>query len=385
MGGLVEDTYVPYASSSSGGWPLLPATDGESLYVVAGRARAGGGQGNGLLRVSFPAPGAPLVHWRLGPETHLPAPGGDEGNLALALGREGSWEFQPGPVVLGDRVLALARRVDRSEEAGRIVLFALDRRDGRALWSREVTRAADLREDLAGLRSFGGKTPTPGQPLGLVPPSPGQGARVFVGSNVGLGNLYDVVDGRLLYSLRCRRRLPEREGWPGSRRPWVVEAGSGRHQLTWPAFDSDFLYFLADAGSGELFERPPLPIGSALGLISADSVGLVAQVRDGLRSAIAGYSRGGSQEISIALDRGERFAGTGLASRERVLFSSDRHLYLLDRERQNALLGSWPLELPRKPGTGPFGGAALGGGVYARDDQVVVVGSDTVWLFRVTR
>ena len=61
-------------------------------------------------------------------------------------------------------------------------------------------------------------------------------------------------------------------------------------------------------------------------------------------------------------------------SPERVIFSSDRALYLFDRTQGDLLLAT--IELPDL-------GAGVGGDVVADGDRVFVTGEDSLWVLAV--
>jgi len=198
---------------------------------------------------------------------------------------------------------------------------------------------------------------------------------VFVGTNLGLGFLWDAVDGRLAWSIENRRRDPSSPGWAGSRRP-PSNPGAEAPSIVWAPFDSDRLYTLRgapDVMDRGLFAELPLPIENAADVVGSSGDSFLVLARDGARQAVRCWYPDGTRSTSLFLGYGERFTGPALASDERVLVASDRSLYVFDRTRDLMLLDATPL---------PTTGNRRGGGVYARGEWVYVVGADTVWVLQ---
>ena len=364
------------------GWPLLPvALPGGDLVLVVGRASPVGG-GNALTRIAPPAPlsGGPLaldveslprLVWAL--EDGYRATGTDESRLDPDLsGFEGA-EFQPGPVLVGGRLLVQVRTLDGDIGSW---LLCLDVTDGSLLWKRFLAQGADVGRG-AGIP--GQSTPAPGaaQPLLVTD------GRVFAGTHLGVGSLVDLVDGRLRWSLRSRRRGPHADGLDGGRpllappaqAPGTSIEGAPR-TLVWGPADSDYLYWLADAPlpAGPLrLVPPPHPVGEGLALAAADESGALIVSRAGSARAISRWDAwSGGRADSLHLARGEQWVARGLASEARLLISSDRALYLFDRQRDCYLLDAAALS----------GEAPLGGSVHARGDRVLVLADGALWIFR---
>jgi outer membrane protein assembly factor BamB len=372
-----------FASPSSGGWVLRPATDGRDLVVINDRGRNGRvirdfgvpAKGNHLACLRYGLDGRPQVRWELS-DRGLQRPGGETRDVVDVLGVQGHFEFQPGPVVHEGMVYVQARRLpDPTEEGalrgGDLWLFALSLASGEARWHRFLTSAADLRQDLGrggGIRSEVGTT---GMPLTLT-----DGVLV-VGTNVGLVIAVEIADGRLVWSLRTQRRQADEAGWPGSRAPLVAQLTEGTAAVVAP-FDSRFLYTLAlrPSQEGGLWGHPPQALGSLLDVVASRGNEMVFLGLDGRHGAMR-FRRGESGlRSSLYLDEGERFSGRALTSELRVLVASDRAVYLLDRDRDQFLIDAVPL-----PGLG----AGVGGSVLARDDRVYVVGRETLWVLEARR
>ena len=385
QGDLVEGRVNrPYASPSAGGWPLLPSSENGRLVCVVGRA-LGTTIGNALVSLEFEKPGVPLRRWSLS-QTGWQRGESELAPLRDALGKGGTWEWQPGPVQRGGRVYALARRLADSSggetAAGgseELWLFALDARDGRPLWSRYVTKPADLRLDMGGRMGFGNTLPTSSAPLTWIDSS--EGGRLFVGTNLGLGELYDALDGRLVWSFRNRRRDPEAEGWPGSGRA-LIGARAGVLALSWTPFDSDQLYTLRagpDMGGGLLLASPQ-PIEGALALIAHERDSRLVQARWGARQTLLARADSGAAYASIHLGEEESFSGRALVSKERVFVASDRFLYLFDRTRELELIAAFALPVPDDS---TLSSCPIGGTLEARGGRIFVVGKDAFWVFDV--
>ncbi|MEM7308851.1 MAG: hypothetical protein AAF682_19365 [Planctomycetota bacterium] len=369
------------------GWPLLPATDGDALYVVQGRAelldlfrRDAEPIANALACIEPPPPTQdllttdelPTLRWavlgdlRVGPDGAVST----EPGLAELRGAE----IQPGPLVVGDTVVAQARTLESEVRAW---LLGFSAADGSLLWTRYLAKGSDLTEE-RGRFSAGASRRSAAQPLALVD------GLVFASTHLGSGHLVDPLDGRMLWSFRPRRRPAGAGGWSGDR-PRRTPADGGPGELLWAPADSDRLYWLAaaeltprDDALGALLARPPLAIGEAAALLGAgEPGGVVLQGRAGRQRTVFWSSVDGAERReAVYLGRAERFSGVGATSAGRALAASDRGLYLFDLERELYLLdyaGLPPLE------------GASGGELFLSGDTVVVVGQNGVWAFRTVR
>ena len=364
----------PFAAPSAGGWPLLPVARDRTVVAVVDRGQAG----RRLREVSLPARGNHLLClavgedgrvdwvWRLS-DGGLERADGFRRATAEALGVDGRFELQPGPVLLEDLVVVQARRLPQPSgegvfEGGDLWLFALGALDGELAWARRLTDAADLQRDL-GRSSGRSEVPTTGMPLAVL-----DGVLV-VGTNVGLVLAFDAADGRLLWGVRNQRREVDEDGWPGSRPPIAWEDAA----LVTP-FDSEFAYLLPlrPVLSEALFRAAPRARGELLDWAAAGEHPVLLG-RSGRHHALLTSDRAGEPVGALHLDEGERFAGRALVSERRALVASDRCLYLFDRESELLLLDSVPL---------PDLQGGTGGSVFARGERVVVVGADTLWVLR---
>ena len=386
---IVRSPHASGPGTGPPGWPMVPVTDGRLLVCVHGRAD--GGNANALVCMETPEPPRP------GSLAQLGTIGGIEGprvrwivhgdRTLAARGEETPWpsavagllepdgEIQPGPVIVGSRVFVQVRRggqaPGRTPAAGsrplQSWLLALDLETGRPLWKRYLARGIELSRDL-GRMSFGDVQRTAGQPLLL------SGETVFCGTHLGAAALVDHADGRLLWSVLSRRRDAARTTWTGS------APAPGSDALLWAPADSDHLYWLAPgaapAGSPSRapFLHPPRALGEAEALIGGGADEALVLSRAGLKRTLSAWdASSGGRKDALYLAPEEAFAGAGAAAPGRVLFATDRGVYLFDRTRELALLDFEPLR-------GGWGG---GGDVIARGDRIYVVGREALWILGV--
>ena len=368
----------PFALPSSGGWPLLPATDGMHAVLVVDRGRPGrtvgniplSASGNHLTCLTLGPGGQLRLRWRLSQEG-LVRPGLPTLAWDKAMGTQGRFEFQPGPVIGTGRVFVQARGLPHPDEGGAlksadVMLFALDLETGVRIWSRPLTRPADLRQSG---RAIGG-VPTTGMPLCLT-----EGVLV-VGTNVGLVCAFEALDGRHLWSVRTQRREVTEAGWPGSRRPLATESDDGPAAVLVAPFDSTHAYAfsLRPEPDSPLFPSLPQSKNSLIDLAAGNAQGgWLFLGRDGRHQALRTLDPEHGLRSSLYLGAGERFEGPALTSKERVLVTSSRGLYLFDRTRECYLVAVGPMQTL---------GAGAGGRVVARSEIVAVTGRDTLWVYR---
>jgi hypothetical protein len=185
-----------------------------------------------------------------------------------------------------------------------------------------------------------------------------------------------------VWSLLSRRREPRATGWTG----WTPEVPeTAGATLLWAPADSDRLYWLtARAGpaspgsptspgspSRSAFLHPPRAIGEAVGLLGGDAEEALVLSRAGVRRTLCAWNAtSGGRRDALYLAPDEAFAGRGAVAPERVVFASDRGVYLFDRTRELSLLDYEPLPGP----------ATGGGDVHARGERVYVVGRQPRWV-----
>ncbi len=374
-----EGPLRPLTPSSSGGWPLMPLTRGSEVFLVVDRARSGSiryglpipSRSNHLICLQAAADGELEVVWRRSSDGLFDA----EGTLLGDLEPRGAWEFQPGPILVDDLLICVARAMPEPTVAGEegderarggpgeafLNLMAFHAGDGSLAYSVPFAKASDL--VLRDASSVSQGIPTVCMPLAFDPNS----GQVLVASHHGLITTFDATDGRARWSLRTRRRNPRERGWPGSRRPSISEL------TAWVApFDSDFLYTL-DLRRQALspLKEDPTPKGLRLDLVHADTTGKAFLGRRGRHETLWYEPKAGAAQYSAFLGRQEHLTGTLARTRDAWLFASTRGLYVLDPAREWAFTHHYPLQDQ---------GAGIGGNVYTLGDRVLVLGEDTLWV-----
>jgi outer membrane protein assembly factor BamB len=373
---LVEKTldwpYEQPYGRPGGDWPLLPASDGQHIVLVAGR-------GSALLCLDPPQQGGtpPHIVW-----AHAEAGWHvqDEPARDAALG-EGRLTFQPGPLVSEGRVFAQVRQGDATSDATaqgreRARLVALDLATGDVLWTRFAALGSDPLPSSVARFGVRRGLERAGEPLLL------SDGRIFVGTGFGLGALYDAVDGRLVHALKNRRRDGDATGWEPGRGPRPAPAcGGAPDGILWAPPDSDRLYRIAAQPAlvpgADVLLGPVEPLGTASELVGGDGCTALVQDRAGARRALSAWNAAtGERLVSLELGREERFQGSGLVSPARALVASDRGLYLFDRTRELYLLDVEPFEARA---------ADAGGSLRARGDRLFVVGRKGLTVLRAVR
>lgn len=367
-------TFVP----SGQAWPLGPVTDGEDLFFVLGRAIVPGNSST-VCRVTPPSElaDAATLRWAISTAGHVDAAGVIRPLEELL--EPGVWEFQPGPVLAGSRLLVQARQWIASQEEDastidvsnpRAWLVCLDAATGLPVWSRFLAKGTDVQRDLGSRFVGGGRAAAPAQPLTRIDDA------VFCGTGLGVGVLVDVADGRVAYSFKTRRRSADDPGWVAAHAPHHVH-GSERSAVLYAPGDSDHLYWLRDHADLEnegLLVQHPFPIGGGRAVLGGEPDAAVVLGSSGPHRTISELDpEQGRVSPALNLRPTETFQGQGVVSRTRALFATDRSLYLFDRTRDLYLLQSHSLRAQ---------GALGGGSLLCRGDRVCVIGSDRVFFFR---
>ena len=417
---------VARAAPSAGGWPSLPASDGQHVAMVMGRgeparsfrdveiAAVGNTIGvcaqgpkdrplqplwalrDGLIALNptgktgprnrsqssfgaltdiFSESGVPLPSWDLGP----------------------GWEFQPGPVIADGAVFVLARGLGNSDEnsedrTDEVRLLALDSLTGSLRWSVSVTKERGLLDGNA--RGEAGYYAATTMPLMLERTS----GTILVGTNSGLLAAYGAAEGRLLWAFRNQRRTVDEGGWPGSRSPILVETPDAelptgpKGSTAWfTPFDSSYAYALPAGPApldGSLFHEAPRARGDALDLaavLKTSSAPPAAEATSERSSLLllgryARYSAllidppGGRRQPAAYLAPGDRFGGMA------ALDASGRHLWAAGTAELSGFAAASDFSLTQ---TAPIAsqGAGTGGDIVRRRDFLYVLGRDTVWVY----
>jgi hypothetical protein len=367
-------------------WPMFPVADGESLYLVCGRAD--GKSSNLLQKIRTPYDlELPIAEWSLG-GAGLRSPDGPDLPLDQVL-EEGMWEFQPGPLLVEDVLFVQARQWTRSEKdddlvittpgEARLWLLALDASTGRPRWKRFLGRGTDLVLDF-GIR-FGSNRliRTPGAALQATDRT------LFVGTNLGAGFLMDLADGRLRWSFRNRRRDPQDPGWRGGQRPGTLLDSSAESPVVlWAPADADELYPLGTAldfgppalGAVQpIMTTPPLSIEESELLVGGTPVQTLILGRAGPRKTLSAHDlTSGRRYDSIYLGREEEFLPGPLISEDRLLFASEDGLYLLDRDRELYLASFQPLAMESD---------FAPGGLWTRGETLYLLAQGALYSFEV--
>ncbi len=377
---------IPRSVERSGrDWPMYPLTNGDTLYLVSGRAD--GRASNLLQRIRAPRDiELPIAEWSLGGDglysedgTFLP--------LEEVL-EPGMWEFQPGPILIEDVLYVQARQwqVRRQADQVEVVapgeaqtwLLALDARSGRPRWRRLLMRGTDLVPDFGTRFGRADLIRTPAQPLRATEDT------LFVATNLGAAFLVELSDGRLVSSLRNHRRSAEQRGWESSQRPdsYVRSRNDAAPVLLWAPSDGDELYAVraardwAPAGAANALPfvaAPPLELGESETLLGGEREALVFG-RAGARRTVSAHAlRSGERLDSIYLGREESPIAGALVDDRGVLFAAEGGLYRLDRTRELYLGAFHPLAV---------GTDFAPGGLWSRGDELFLLVESALFRFR---
>ncbi|MCE9593390.1 MAG: hypothetical protein K8S98_04280 [Planctomycetes bacterium] len=272
-------------------------------------------------------------------------------------------QFEPGPVVFSTELVLLARSTppDAAELDDAVTwAVALDLATGRPLWKRRLARGPI--GPRTAVKRFEQAANIDTAPLELL----ALDDRVFAGTSTGFGVLFDAADGRLVWSVKNRRRKAEDSGWRG-RRPWALSDG----ELLWPPVDSDRGYRLRarpDVEGNGLFAATPFEIGELRTILGANGSTVLAVLASdaGERLATIDLERG-TRTVSLALPPKDAFGPEAWVTTSRIVAVTDRGLALFDRTRELFLQDRVELGAPVAAVlASPKGLVALGGGVVWR-------------------
>lgn len=371
-------------------WNFQPIADGASVIMVLGRAEDMRGfeeRSNTIARMLPPeGPKPGVLEWALGPSGLWNAEHGTVDSLESLIGA-GLWEFQPEPLLVEDRLIVQARQWKQErDEAGRLRIsaegesrawaMALDRLSGRVIWQRELGRGSEPRPDVGIPMTATRRVRTPASPPVLL-----AGHRVFMGTQLGVGALLDLEDGRLLWSYLNPRRTADASGWSALPAPRAVPGSAGEPPtIVWAPADSDRLLWLrgdSDVAGEGLEVHPPLSREEAEALLGADADEALILTRYGPHFTLAAYRPATGERLdAIDLGRNEQPLADLLWSADRALFASDRALYLFDRRRELYLLEAFSLPQTAEAGTGRL---------LTRGEAVQLLLPEGLWTFAVVR
>jgi hypothetical protein len=204
-------------------------------------------------------------------------------------------------------------------------------------------------------------------------------ARVFAGSNLGAGALLDVLNGEPCWTVKNRRREPRASGWLASP-PRRARPPPAEPHVLWAPPDSDRLYALrgrplaaGEAETGDLFAAAPGAKAEAERCLGGAPGQAIVLGGSGGARTISARRNGADRVDALGLSAAETFRNA-LVSSTRVWISTDRGVYLLDRERE-----LYALDHERLPALGrSSGGDMLGHGPF-----VLVAGAEALWSLRV--
>ena len=384
----------PYPTRSAPPWVLRPATEGDRALLLVGRASPSGNQGNALVCVELPArPDADLLGDP--PRGDGEAPGGAlerwspsatprllwavDARRRSSSGEPGVAELQPGPLLTADRA-AVALRSGDAELATE--LLGLDASDGEQLWRLTLVVGRELVDDGRRLQVRYGDE-------GAATPLLELGGAVVVGTQVGAASMVDLVDGRLRWTVKNRRRRAEQRGPSAS----LLTAVPGAGGVLWAPADGDHFYWLPAGPLADPvdsphapFLAPPQPIDSAFALIGAlEGTGgaggpwavLLADV--GPRQALTAQDlSSGARVESLRLFPGEPLREGAWVAPDELWASSDRALYRFDPERE--LFLDRRVDLPARPGS-ETARWTRGGSILRVGARLVVLEHDRLSIF----
>jgi hypothetical protein len=356
--------WLPPFAEKDGTWPLLPASDGRRIALVAGRALRE--RGNALLLLDA-APGReePQLEWGYSDAGFVGLDGSTRPTDEL-LG-PGLWEFEPGPRIAAGRVVAQARqwtpandeKPSVDERTVRAWCLAFDLGSGLPRWKRLLAVGGSAKPRFGESRGWA----RPAQPLAI------QGGAVLAGTGIGAGARIDLCDGRIAWTWKFRRAPEGARTWSLSA-PLVPPSAAEAAPAVWAPPESDRLYLLGAGG-----ERLAREIGDDVAPLAAGAERVLLLSRSSGRTALAFLApKSGRRVESVELPRSEAIPPAALSSTSRAIVASDRAVHLFDLDRDGYLLDSVLL---------PDRAEDPEGAVAARGDRVFVAGESRLWILRV--
>ena len=323
-------------------WRHQPTVHGEVVLSVLGRARSD--HSNALI--AFEVGDGPLPRWSLGRGGWRDSSGALLARLDDAIG-PGTWEFQPGPLVVDDLLIVQARRWDLSDSDGRLSLvdparaeataLALELTSGALVWKTPLARGSELFGD-PGARFSAAEIPSRSAPSPRL-----CGSSLVFATGLGACVALDLADGRTQRAV-LGQRVEGSQSWTQA----VVT--SSPLSSIWTPYGGVAAYELAlGTGHPELnttpFTSPPERASEWSSLVGAHNDRLLVAVTRRGRHQIELVADGPRQaRRSVQLSPGETLQGAHALGSARLLSVSDRGLFVFDLERDLYLVGHVPLD-----------------------------------------
>jgi hypothetical protein len=327
-------SFLPAFGEPALPWTLAPAADAASLVLVLGRARED--RGNALA--CFDVRDVPALRWAYSDSGFV---GRDalRGDASAKL-EPGLFEFQPGALLVDGSVICQTRRympdergrgrVDESR--GEAAVWAFDARTGAVRWRRTLASGADAR-GLARERV--------GDPRGISVPAPPllrAGTRVLAATELGALALVDLADGRLAWSLLGARQ-PE-----GDARPARLCAAARAESLWQPSDAGGLVYTVRntpDVDAQGILRLAPRQPSTPLLIEAARAELVLGSARSAKDSRWSAWNpRTGAVWNSVGWT--PEPAGSALCGARRALVACAGELWLLDLERELAVIARAP-------------------------------------------
>jgi hypothetical protein len=338
---LAEDWMRPGSA-----WQHRPTAAADLTICVVGRVRDA--RSNALHAFHPDTHLLPL--WSVGPGGWRDARGEQLADLTRALG-PGAWEFQPGPIVVDDLLIAQARRWDLSDDPDHPLLIEPARPEAVALafhlqtgalaWRTTLARGSEHLVDTTA-RFLQARTPARSAPSPVL-----CGTSLVFATGLGACVALDLLDGQPQRAI-LGRRTPD--GIDHAPRPiptsadtaiWMPHRGKNAYEL---ALGSDHL----DLGTTP-FAHPPSAAETWTSIIGTHHGRLLVAIARGGRHQLELLGHGDQRpRRSVQLSPSEVLVGAYALSTSRLITASDRGIFTFDLERQLYLTGHLPLD-PRVP------------------------------------
>ena len=349
-------------------WHHRPSAHGDLVFIVLGHVHDARSNALFAFRPGVP----PVPRWSVGRGGWRDADGNLISSLTDALG-PGAWEFQPGPLVIDDLLIAQARRWDLKEGAGRTslvdparaeaVALALDISSGALVWRTSLARGSDIYGE-TGKRFVAARTPSRSAPPPIL-----CGSSLVFATGLGACVALDLVDGRPQRAVLGQR---VESGLSFAASPVATSDTS----VLWAPHGGEAAYELAlgpahPTLTASPFVRTPRTASDWSSIIGSRGGRPLVVIARGGRHQVELAADGATQaRRSVQLSPGEVLLGAHALGSERLLTVSDRGLFVFDLERELYLVGHVPLKpsvvcLPDGlVAAGSWAWALTGAGVY---------------------